>query len=262
VLALVALEALLLRWRRMPGYDWRESAVSAFIALGQRLALVAAGLLLWPAYQWVYAHRAFTVDLHSAAGLLALFIGVEFFYYWEHRLSHRVRWLWATHAVHHSPARLNLSAAYRIGWTSLLSGIPLFLMPMMALGFAPQAVLAMMGLNLLYQFWLHTELVPPLGLLDRVFNTPANHRVHHGSNDEYLDRNFGGVLMVFDHLFGTWQRELPGIAPRYGLAGASAGAGPDYHPLRVALGEWRRLVAAWCAAGSPMRRWRVLLGPP
>jgi len=132
------------------------------------------------------------------AALLGLFVSSEFLYYWHHRASHRVRWLWATHSVHHSPTRLNLTAAIRLGWTGSISGSFVFFLPLAWIGFHPLMIVGMLSVNLLYQFFIHTELSPRLGPLEWVLNTPDHHRVHHASNDACLDKNYGGILIVFD----------------------------------------------------------------
>ena len=237
-LLLAALAELLWLRRRGHGMDWRESAASLGMAAGQRLAGAVTAVLLGGVYWWCWAHRPWTVPLHSAWGLPLLFLGAELCYYWQHRLSHECRWLWASHAVHHSPRHLNFSAAYRLGWTAGISGHGVFLLPLILLGFHPVAVLATFSFNLLYQFWLHTELVPRLGWLEGILNTPANHRVHHAVNPRYLDRNYGGVLMVFDRLFGTWEPESATESCRYGLVHQLE----SHNPLRIAFHEW---IALW-----------------
>ena len=128
-----------------------------------------------------------------------------------------MRFFWATHAVHHSPTRLTLSAAFRLGWTGKLTGTTLFFTPLVLLGFKPLVVLAALSLNLLYQFWLHTSWIPKLGWLEYVLNTPSAHRVHHASNLNYLNANFGGVSIVFDRLFGTYCAERDDEPCVYGL---------------------------------------------
>ncbi len=164
-------------------------------------------------------------------------MGQEFCYYWFHRAAHRVRWFWATHAVHHSPNEFNLGIAYRFGWTGRLAGNAVFYVPMIWLGFPPQAVFATLALNLLYQFWLHTEWVPKLGWLEYVLNTPSHHRVHHASNAEYIDRNYGGVLIVFDRLFGTFAAERDDLPCRYGLVTPLM----SNNPIRIAFHEWLKM---------------------
>jgi sterol desaturase/sphingolipid hydroxylase (fatty acid hydroxylase superfamily) len=177
-----------------------------------------------------------------------LFLGQEFCYYWFHRCSHRVRWLWVSHAVHHSPNQLNLSAAYRFGWTGRLSGTAMFFVPLVWLGFPPPVVFATLSLNLLYQFWLHVDWIPKLGPLELVFNTPSHHRVHHAANAEYLDANYGGVLIIFDRLFGTLRLERDETPCRYGLVEPLR----SNNPVWIAFHEWIALVRDLWA----MRNWR------
>jgi sterol desaturase/sphingolipid hydroxylase (fatty acid hydroxylase superfamily) len=186
------------------------------------------------------------------------FLGVEFAYYWFHRASHRVRWLWATHSVHHSAEELTLLASFRLGWTNLISGGWLVYLPLVLVGFPPELVAGLQALNLRYQFFLHTEAVGRLGPFEWVFNTPAHHRLHHASNDRYLDRNYGGVLIVFDRLFGTLAVEDPREAPRYGLAHRAVSA----NPLQVALGEWAAMLREAVRARGVRGRLRALFGPP
>jgi len=214
--AAILIEALLYRRRLGKSYPWKDSGLSLLVAAGHNLSQLAGRALLGGVYAYAWNHRLFTVPLHGALGWAGLFLGVEFLYYWEHRLSHRVRWLWATHAVHHSPQELTLAAALRLGWTGPFSGGGLLYLPLVLLGLHPLAIFAALGLSLVYQFWLHTRMVPRLPGFDRIFNSPSNHRVHHACNPEYLDKNFGGVLMVFDRVFGTYaaEREIP---CRYGL---------------------------------------------
>jgi sterol desaturase/sphingolipid hydroxylase (fatty acid hydroxylase superfamily) len=187
-----------------------------------------------------------------------LFFGQEFCYYWMHRADHRVRWLWATHSVHHSPNTLNLSAAYRLGWTGRLSLAPLFFAPLVLCGFPPLVVGATLAANLFYQFWLHTIWIPRLGPLEWFLNTPAHHRIHHASNPEYLDKNFGGVLIIFDRMFGSFVAERPEVTIRYGLVDPVH----SYNPLLIGLHEWRAIGRDVVAARSVRDILRALAGTP
>lgn len=256
----MALEYLLSRLahREDQTHDLTESAASLGVALGQTvIRAVEAGLVAVPfalAYRW----RLLDFDATTPAAVAALFVATEFVYYWHHRASHRVRWLWATHAVHHSATRLNLTAAIRLGWTGGISGHFLFFVPLAWIGFHPIAIVAMLGVNLAYQFFIHTELAPRLGPLERVLNTPAHHRVHHASNAACLDRNYGGILIVFDRLFGTFA-EAPADEPlRYGLVGRDV----PRNPVRIALGEWTHLWRDLRRTRGTARRLRLLLSPP
>lgn len=258
VVLLVLIEILWHRIRRSEGYDWRETAASTVIMVGQGLSRLLTALIVAPLMLWVQRHRLFDLHLDGWLPILGLFLGIEFLYYWFHRASHGVRWMWASHSVHHSSTRLNFTAAYRLGWTNLLSGGWLFFVPLVWLGYTPIAVFGGFAANLTFQFFLHTEMVRRLGPLEWIFNTPAHHRVHHASNPELLDRNFGGVLIVFDRVFGTHCDEPRKGQLRYGLAGAA----PSNNPFRIALGEWTKLLHDLQRARSPQQAWRVAFGRP
>jgi sterol desaturase/sphingolipid hydroxylase (fatty acid hydroxylase superfamily) len=206
----------------------------------------------------VWSHRVATVPLNTAWGWIAAFAGVELAYYWMHRLSHEVRWLWASHVVHHTPAHIHLASAFRLGATEIISGNWLFYFPLYWLGLNPLAVAGLQAINLSYQFWLHTDLVGRLGPLEWVFNTPSHHRVHHASNREYLDRNFGGILIVWDRLFGTFAAERREIPIVYGLVHPIG----SLNPLRIAFHEWSAIARDVSRARSWRARLTQLFGRP
>lgn len=255
VLAAMA-EALWLHRRRR--HDWRAFAATlADVAMRRgvdALGLSIAAPLLW----WVHGQRLGTLTPDSVGTIALLFVGQEFCYYWHHRASHRVRWFWASHLVHHSPNQLTLASSLRLGWTGRLAGGALFFAPLVWLGFSPQAVAGALALNLLYQFWLHATWIPRLGPLEWVLNTPSHHRAHHGANPEYLDCNYGGVLIVFDRLFGSFVAERDDRPPRYGLTEPLH----TYNPLRIALHGWTTLAADLRRARSLRTVFITLFGPP
>jgi len=239
-------------------HDVKETGASIGVAIGDVAArLLTSGLSAVPFF-FLYQHRLLDIALNSIWSWLALFVGVEFFYYWFHVASHRVRWLWATHAVHHSATKFNLSAAIRLGWTGPLTGAFVFFLPLAWIGFHPLATAFMIGLGLLYQFFLHTAVPVSLGPLEWVLNSPSHHRVHHASNEPCLDKNYGSVLIVFDRLFGTFT-EAPREEPlKFGVKGRT----PSNNPFMIALGEWRHLLRdVWKTPGF-LGRVRVLFGPP
>jgi len=239
-------------------YDWRAYFASA----GDLILRIGMGLLplglAGAALTHLWEFRLYTMPLHSVWPWAVLLFGQDFCYYWMHRADHRVRWLWATHSVHHSPQELNLSAAYRLGFTARLSIAPIFFAPLVLLGFPPLVVGAALALNLLYQFWLHAPWIPRLGLAEWVFNTPEHHRVHHASNKEYLDKNFGGVFILFDRWFGTFQERIDGVPLRYGLVEPVR----SYNPLRVGLNEWLSMGRDLLAARTPRQLLLSVFGPP
>jgi sterol desaturase/sphingolipid hydroxylase (fatty acid hydroxylase superfamily) len=250
-------EALVLA--RVRSYDWRASAVSLF----DLFARVAVQLFLplsiaTPLIGFAYQHRIGQVALDHWTALLALFLGQEFCYYWYHRAAHRVRWFWCNHAVHHSSNELNLSAAYRIGVLGRATGASAFYVPLVWLGFEPRVVFEMLSLNLLYQFWIHATWIPRLGWLELVLNTPSAHRVHHAANLEYLDANYGGVLIVFDRLFGTYRAERADLPCRYGLVVPVT----TYNPLRIEFAQWIALGRDLLGARSLRRVLGHLMMPP
>ena len=260
VIAVASLEGLILNFVAKRPYSWRSYAASLTdVLVREYLVYAFVGIsLVSPLIEFAWKHRLTTVELNGFASFAVLFLGQELAYYWFHRAAHRVRWFWATHAVHHSPNEFNLGIAYRFGWTGRLAGNALFFVPMIWLGFAPQAVFAALALNLLYQFWLHTEWVPKLGWLEYVLNTPSHHRVHHASNADYIDANYGGVLIVFDRLFGTFVAERVDLPCHYGLTKPLI----SHNPIRIAFHEWLNLFND--LRGS--RSWRegigYLFGPP
>lgn len=217
VLLFALIEALVLLRYKPGAFDWSEAWLSLGDMLGRRIIALLPLNIGAPVVDWVWQHRFFTIEMNAWPLFISLFVGLEFFYYWYHRAAHRVRFFWATHAVHHSPNQLTLSTAFRLGWTGKLTGTTLFFTPLVLVGFKPQVALAALSLNLLYQFWLHATWIPKLGWLEYVLNTPSTHRVHHASNLDYLDANFGGVLIVFDRLFGTYREERTEESCVYGL---------------------------------------------
>lgn len=241
VVPAIVLASLLEAWvlSRRARYDWRASGIS-FLDLVLRILinLMVPLALSTPVTQWAHSHKLTTLHLDTWQTVLLLFIGQEFCYYWFHRAAHRVRWFWCNHAVHHSPNDLNLTAALRIGLFGKLTGTFIFFAPLVWLGFEPKLVAQTLSLNLLYQFWIHATWIPKLGWMEYVFNTPSAHRVHHASNPQYLDANYGGVLIIFDRLFGTYVAERDDIPIRYGLVKPQR----SYNPLRVEFDEWVSLV--------------------
>ena len=191
----------------------------------------------------------------TAATLVLVLIAADFAYYWEHRLAHQIRLLWISHAVHHSARFMNTGVAFRFGffespWAALVH------LPLVLIGFHPLAVFGAQVAILVYQTWIHTEMIGKLGPLDRIFNTPANHRVHHGCDPKYLDKNYGGILMLWDRLFGSYQAEEE--TPRYGLARDF----DSVNPLKVWFSEYPALFRDLASARSLVEVWGYLFSRP
>lgn len=248
------------RVRRGMGYDWRAwwsslGDVFGRVLVNRALGGGMVGLLLSGVAELRVADIA--MDRWWHWGLL--FIGQEFCYYWMHRADHRIRWFWLNHSVHHSSEQYALASAYRLGWTGKITAAAVCFAPLVWLGFPVPLVLAALALNLFYQYWLHTELIGRLPRwFEYVFNTPAHHRVHHASNPEYLDCNYGGVLIVFDRLFGSYREEVDGVPIRYGLVEPVR----SYNPARIAFHAWRTLFRDLRHAAGWRARVRIVCGPP
>lgn len=239
-------------------HDLRETAASVGVALGNLAAKTLTGGIAAVPFLLLYQVRLFDMPLDRVWSWALLFIAVEFCYYWFHRASHRVRWLWATHAVHHSATHFNLSAAVRIGWTGQLTGAFIFFLPLAWLGFHPVAIVGVLSAGLLYQFFLHTAFPVHLGPLEWVLNTPAHHRVHHACNEPCLDTNYGNVLIVFDRLFGTFAQAPEHEALRFGLKDRE----PSTNPIAIVFGEWAQLIRDAARVRGFRQRFKVLFGPP
>jgi sterol desaturase/sphingolipid hydroxylase (fatty acid hydroxylase superfamily) len=245
--------------RRNARYPWADSAASLAIAVGHSLSGIISHTVITGGLALIVWHwRIATIDMRHWWTILALFLLLEVAYYWYHRSAHRVRLFWGSHSVHHTPEELTLSAAYRLNWTPLVSGSWLFFLPLVWIGFPPAWVFGMVSAMLIYQFWLHTTVVPRLGPLEWIFNTPSAHRVHHASNGEYLDRNYGGVLMIWDRLFGTYVRESETIPIRFGLVHSVK----SKNPFVLVYQEFFGLVHDLRDARSWGERWRFIFAPP
>jgi sterol desaturase/sphingolipid hydroxylase (fatty acid hydroxylase superfamily) len=239
-------------------YDWRDTATSLVMGFGNTFAAILFGAAVVGFGVAIHEFRLFDIPVTWWSFLLC-FVGDDFFYYWFHRSAHRVRWFWASHVIHHSSQHYNLSTALRQTWTGHFSLSFIFRLPLFFMGFDPKLILFCAGLNLVYQFFIHTEVVRrlPLGL-EAWLNTPLHHRVHHGTNARYLDRNYGGVLIVWDRLFGTFEAERDDEPARYGIIRNLA----TFNPLWVATHEWVGIARDLWKAPDWRTRWLVVAGPP
>jgi sterol desaturase/sphingolipid hydroxylase (fatty acid hydroxylase superfamily) len=246
------------RRRGVGRYDWRDTGASLTLGLGSTIAgALTAGAVLAMAL-WVYGFRLFDIPWAWWAFVLC-FVLDDLAYYAFHRSAHRVRWFWASHVIHHSSQHYNLSTALRQTWTGFLSLSFLFRMPLFLIGFPPAMVFFCAGLNLVYQFWIHTEQVGRLPRwVEAVMNTPSHHRVHHAINPRYLDRNYAGVFIVWDRLFGTFEPERDDDRPSYGIVKAL----PTINPLWAAVHEWVAIARDAAGARSPRELAGRLFGPP
>lgn len=245
--------------RRNGSYNWRAYFASLGDAICRPLVTKLVGTGLFTAMlALAVPYRIGNIPMNTIGSWLVLIVAQDFCYYWLHRMDHRINWFWASHSVHHSSNAYNLAAAFRLGWTARFTGSTILYTPLILVGFPLSAVLTAIVINTVYQFWLHTALVPKLGPLEWVFNTPAHHRIHHASNPTYLDRNYGGILIIYDRLFGTFIEEQAGIECRYGLTTPYL----SNNPLRIALHGWAKLLFAIKRAKGLREITRIVLGPP
>ncbi|MGE5322917.1 MAG: sterol desaturase family protein [Actinomycetota bacterium] len=227
---LVVLEVVADAVMRRDLYQLKDTAASLTMGTGNVIVGLGAKAMVLGIFVFIYKFRIFNIGWHWWSWILVFFAD-DFSYYWFHRTSHECRLFWASHVVHHSSQRYNLGTALRQTWTgTVMSWVFWLWMPLV--GFPPLMVMTMQAISLLYQFWIHTELVRRMGPLEWVMNTPSHHRVHHGSNHEYLDRNHAGILIVWDRLFGTFEPERARVV--YGLTKNIN----SYNPIRIAFHEW------------------------
>ena len=255
---LVLAEMLVARSRDRARYCPKDTLTSLMFGLGSTVAGALAGGAIYALAVWVYQFRLTDIPFVWWAWPLC-FVLDDFAYYAFHRTAHRVRWFWASHVIHHSSQHYNLSTALRQTWTGTFSISFIFRLPLFLIGFPPKMILFCAGLNLVYQFFIHTEVVKrlPFGL-EFWFNTPSHHRVHHGTNARYLDRNFGGVFIVWDRLFGTFESERDDEPVRYGIVRNLA----TFNPLWVAVHEWAAIGRDVVRAPNWKARWMAVAGPP
>ncbi len=263
-LTLLALEVLWTRRRQRAGaaprgYEKRDTWASLTMGVGNVLISAFTTLGAIALWNWGYQHRVLSLGQPLVAwSWLLLFFAEDLCYYWFHRSHHEVRLLWAAHVNHHSSQYFNLSTALRQPWFTPITG-PIFWLPLAFVGFPPAMILTAEAISLIYQFWIHTEVVRKLpGPLEWLLNTPSHHRVHHGKNVAYLDRNHGGVLILWDRLFGTFAPEDEGNPVRYGITHDLT----TFNPLRIATHEFVALARDVRRSPSLRAALGYLFAPP
>ncbi|MCE9844394.1 sterol desaturase family protein [Vibrio alginolyticus] len=231
--------------------------VCNFVLAGLHQATdILTGLLIAQLYLWWFDWRLFDIEM-SVSAFLLLVVLQDFFYYWFHRASHRIRWMWAAHVVHHSSERMNFSTAFRQSLMYPLAGMWIFWLPLVIIGFDPKWVVFVVLFNLGLQFFVHTQSIRSLGWLEWVFNTPSHHRVHHGINRQYIDKNYAGVLIIWDRMFGTFEPEVETV--RYGISKPVN----SFNPIRVTFAEWKDMFYDVTRPNLTWKqRWRCLFAPP
>jgi sterol desaturase/sphingolipid hydroxylase (fatty acid hydroxylase superfamily) len=214
---LIVIEMVWARRKAPEKYEPKDTLTSLAFGVGSTVAGALTGTVIVAFAYWLWEYRMATVPW-AWWGFVLCFVVDDFLYYVFHRAAHRVRWFWASHVNHHSSQHYNLSTALRQTWTGFFTLSFLFRLPIVLIGFHPAMLFFVGGLNLIYQFWIHTEAIVRMPRwFEAVMNTPSHHRVHHATNPRYLDRNYAGVFIVWDRMFGTFEREVDDEVIHYGI---------------------------------------------
>jgi sterol desaturase/sphingolipid hydroxylase (fatty acid hydroxylase superfamily) len=234
-------------------YSVKDTLANASLALMYQVSdIICTIIFIKIAYASIYNHGLKLFVNNSVYNIILLIILQDFCYYWSHRAMHRIRWMWSSHVTHHSSTKLNFSTAFRQSMTYPISGMWLFYIPIAYLGFNVDMIMLIVGLNLAFQFFIHTQLVNKIGILEYIFNTPSHHRAHHGKNAEYIDKNYAGIFIIWDKMFGTFEPEV--AKPRYGIVGQVH----SYNPIVLTFHGWKEMFSdVWRD-----RDLRYLIKPP
>lgn len=256
----IALEWWFIRKGKLEGtYEAKDALTSMLMGFGNLVSDIFMGFISLGILMWAWQFRL--IDLGISLPVIALaLLAQDLLYYWKHRAAHRIRWLWSAHVVHHSSQHYNLSTALRQPWNNHFTGFVLLSTPLVFLGVHPLLLGFVGSLNLLYQYWVHTEAIRRLPKwFEAVFNTPSHHRVHHGTNPQYLDSNYAGILIIWDKVFGTFVPENDAIDIEYGLVKNVE----TYNPIKIAFGEmWSAVRDAFTTGLSLSQRLKYLFAPP
>ena len=252
----VILEIILTIKIKLDEYEFKDAGTSILMGLGNVfIGLFTKGIVLG-VFLFLYQYRFFTIPFAWWSWLILLF-AEDLCYYWFHRISHESRLFWASHVVHHSSQKYNLSTALRQTWSGSFYSF-VFWIPLLLIGFHPIMVMTQMAISLIYQYWIHTELIKKMPYwFEAVFNTPSHHRVHHATNPQYLDRNHAGIFIIWDKLFGTFEPEIE--KPVYGLVKNIE----TYNPIKIAFLEWVNMFRDFSfSKTSFLNKVKYLIKPP
>ncbi|MFC4269378.1 sterol desaturase family protein [Polaribacter marinivivus] len=252
----VILEIILTIKIKLDEYEFKDAGTSILMGLGNVfIGLFTKGIVLG-VFLFLYQYRFFTIPFAWWSWLILLF-AEDLCYYWFHRISHESRLFWASHVVHHSSQKYNLSTALRQTWSGSFYSF-VFWIPLLLIGFHPIMVMTQMAISLIYQYWIHTELIKKMpNWFEAIFNTPSHHRVHHATNPQYLDRNHAGIFIIWDKLFGTFEPEIE--KPVYGLVKNIE----TYNPVKIAFLEWVNMFRDFSfSKTSFLNKVKYLIKPP
>lgn len=237
-LVLIAAEAIYDRIKNRQMYRLNDAVTNISCGIVEQVSGLFAKVFTVAAYHFMFTQFALFEIPNTWVWWLVAFIGVDFFYYWAHRMSHQVNFMWLGHVVHHQSEDYNLSVALRQSTFQKVFTF-YFYFPLAILGFPTEWFLLIAAYNLLYQFWIHTEVIGNLGPFEYIFNTPSHHRVHHGRDPKYIDKNHGGTLIIWDRLFGTFQKEEE--TPTYGITKPTASFNAVYANIKPFRELWSEM---------------------
>ena len=214
-------------------YEAKDAVTSMVMGVGNLISDLSLGFISLGVLMWAWQFRIMDLGVSLPIILLAL-VAQDFLYYWKHRAAHRIRWFWTAHVVHHSSVHYNLSTALRQPWNNHFTGFVLLSTPLVVLGIHPLLLGFVAAINLLYQYWVHTEAIQKMPRwFEAVMNTPSHHRVHHGTNPQYLDANYAGIFIIWDKMFGSFVPEDEAVNISYGLVKNIE----TYNPFKIAFAE-------------------------
>ncbi len=253
---LIGMELVVSKLKKTRLYRFNDAITNLSCGIGQQVLGIFLKTVLVLAYVFIYNHFRLTTMPNNVLTWVLLFIGIDFFYYWFHRLTHEVSVLWGSHVVHHQSEEYNLSVALRQGWVQSIFST-MFYLPLAFMGFNPVLFLTINAFQTLYQFWIHTRTIGKLPkFIEYIFNTPSHHRVHHGVNPIYIDRNHGGTLIIFDRIFGTFQEEEEEVV--YGVTQQPN----SWNPLWLNVEYWAWMWKTMLKAHTWLDRWYILTKEP
>jgi sterol desaturase/sphingolipid hydroxylase (fatty acid hydroxylase superfamily) len=252
----VIIEVILTVKVKLDEYEFKDAGTSILMGLGNvTIGLVTKAMIL-AIFMFIYKYKLLTISFAWWSWAILLF-AEDFCYYWFHRISHQSRFFWASHVVHHSSKKYNLSTALRQTWSGSFYTF-IFWLPLIIIGFHPVMVMVQMSISLIYQYWIHTEVINKMpNWFEAIFNTPSHHRVHHATNPQYLDRNHAGIFIIWDKLFKTYEPEVE--KPVYGLVKNIE----TYNPIKIAFIEWFEMFKDFSTSKISLKnRLLYLIKPP
>ena len=257
ILALIFIEALISNLQNASYYKKEDTLCTVGLLTGNILMVFAVKGLTLALHFYLYQFRLF--DLASMIPLWAMwvltFILIDLVFYIYHRISHRSRFLWAIHMSHHSSEEMNFAVSFRQAWLGPVSKIPFFiLLPL--IGLDPTIIAVAGVISTLWGIFGHTQVIGKLGPIEWIFNTPSHHRVHHGANEQYIDKNYGNLLIIWDRMFGTFEPEKANV--RYGLVKNVN----TFNPIKITLMEWSSIFKDMTKAPNLKESFNIFFGPP